>query len=51
MFWTVFAILLIVAFVVLLVWFATHRDGNTADNLPEESAGTNPPINGTGMWT
>ena len=51
MFWTVFAILLIVAFVALLVWFATHRDGNTADNLPEESAGTNPPINGTGMWT
>jgi hypothetical protein len=51
MLWTVVAIVLIVGFVALLVWFATHREGNTADNLPEDSAGPNPPINGTGIWT
>jgi hypothetical protein len=46
----VLSVLCILAFLALTVWFATHRDGNTADNLPEDSAGTNPPVNGTSMW-
>ena len=49
MFWTVLAILLVVAFVALLGWFATHRDGNGMENSPEGSQ-ANPPINGTGLW-
>ena len=49
MFWTVLAILLIVAFVALLVWFATHRDGNDMENA-SEGFQANPPVNGTGLW-
>jgi hypothetical protein len=39
-----------VAFVALLVWFATHRDGNRSDNVPEGGQ-ANPPANGTGLYT
>jgi len=50
MFLTVLAIVLVVVFVALIVWFATHRDGNGMENTPE-GAEANPPVNGTGLWS
>ena len=46
---TILAVALIVVFVAMLIWFATHRDGNSAENAPDGTQ-ANPPVNGTGLW-
>jgi hypothetical protein len=46
---TLLVIALVMIFVATIVWFATHRDGNSMDNVPEGGR-ANPPVNGTGLW-
>lgn len=40
---------LVVVLAATIVWFATHREGNSMDNTPDGSQ-ANPPVNGTGLW-
>ena len=46
---TILVTVLVIVFVATIVWFATHRDGNSMDNVPEGGQ-ANPPVNGTGLW-
>jgi hypothetical protein len=46
---TILVIALVVVFAATMVWFATHREGNSMDNTPDGSQ-ANPPVNGTGLW-
>ena len=50
MFFTILVIALVAAFVAVMVWFATNRDGNGMDNVPDGGQ-ANPPVNGTGLHT
>ena len=46
---TILALALIVIFIAMLIWFATHRDVNSTESVPD-GAQANPPVNGTGLW-
>ena len=46
----ILVVAVLVAFVAIIVWFATHRDGNSMDNVPDGGQ-ANPPANGTGLWS